>query len=70
MKIIKIIIRTIFELCAIFYPYVIFLKLINASDKITIINYIGMIVYSIIAIKLFEWSFETEEKVKEEKHEN
>ena len=58
MKIIKVILRTIFELCAIVYPYVIFLKLINASDKITIINYIGMIIYSIIAINLFEWVFE------------
>lgn len=66
MKIIKIIIRTIFELCAIVYPYVIFLKLINASDKITIIKYIGMIIYTIIAINLFEWAFETKEKVKEE----
>lgn len=60
MKIIKIIIRTIFELCAIVYPYVIFLKLINASDEITVLNVIGMIVYSIITINLFEWVFEVD----------
>ena len=60
MKIIKIIIRTIFELCAIVYPYVIFLKIINASDEITVLNVIGMIVYSIIAINLFEWVFEVD----------
>lgn len=60
MKIIKIIIRTIFELCAIVYPYGIFLKIINASDEITVLNVIGMIVYSIIAINLFEWIFEVD----------
>ena len=58
MKIIKIIIGTIFELSAIVYPYGIFLKIINASDEITVLNVIGMIVYSIIAINLFEWVFE------------
>ena len=60
MKIIKIIIRTIFELCAIVYPYGIFLKIINASDEITVLNVIGMIAYSIIAINLFEWVFEVD----------
>lgn len=58
MKIIKGILRAIFELCAIVYPYGIFLKIINASDEITVLNVIGMIVYSIIAINLFEWVFE------------
>lgn len=60
MKIIKGILRTIFELCAIVYPYEIFLKIINASDEITVLNVIGMIVYSIIAINLFEWIFEVD----------
>ena len=58
MKIIKGILRVIFELSAIVYPYGIFLKIINASDEITVLNVIGMIVYSIIAINLFEWVFE------------
>lgn len=58
MKIIKVILRAIFELSAIVYPYGIFLKLINAWDKITVLNVIGMIIYSIIAINLFEWVFE------------
>ena len=58
MKIIKGILRAIFELSAIVYPYGIFLKLINAWDKITVLNVIGMIIYSIIAINLFEWVFE------------
>ena len=58
MKIIKGILRAIFELSAIVYPYGIFLIIINAWDKITILNVIGMIIYSIIAISLFEWVFE------------
>lgn len=58
MKIIKGILRAIFELSAIVYPYGIFLKIINVSDEITVLNVIGMIVYSIIAINLFEWVFE------------
>lgn len=57
-NIIKEILRVIFKLCALIYPYVIILGLTNAKDEFTIINIITAILYSIIAINLFEWVFE------------
>lgn len=57
-RIIKLALRYLFQLCAIVYPYGIFLEIINAKDEITILGTILMAVYVIVAINLFEWCFD------------
>lgn len=56
-KILKLTIRAISELCFIVYPYIIFLKLINASDEITLLGIVLMIVYVPLAINICEWAW-------------
>lgn len=55
-KILKIIIRSITELLAIVYLYIIILNLFNLPDKITIVNCIASYIYVVIMINLIEWS--------------
>lgn len=57
-RIIKLTLRYLFQLCAIVYPYGIYLELTNAKDEITILNTILMVIYVIVAINLFEWCFD------------
>lgn len=57
-RIIKLVFRSLFELCAIIFPYGILLKITNAKDEITILGSILMVIYVIIAINLFEWCFD------------
>ena len=57
-RIIKLALRYLFQLCAIVYPYGIFLEITNAKDEITILGTILMAVYVIVAINLFEWCFD------------
>lgn len=61
-KVIKLALRYLFQLCAIIYPYGIYLELTNAKDEITILGTILMVVYIIIATNLFEWCFDLESK--------
>lgn len=56
-KILKLTIRAISELCFIVAPYNLFLKLINASDEITLLRIVLMIVYIPLAINIFEWGW-------------
>ena len=56
-KILKLTIRGISELCFIVYPYITFLKLINASDEITLLRIVLMIVYVPLAINICEWAW-------------
>lgn len=57
-KIIKLALRYFFQLCAIVYPYGIFLEITNVKDEITILGTILMAIYVIVAINLFEWCFD------------
>lgn len=57
-ELIKKILKVMFELCAIVYPYGIFLQITNAKDEITILNCILSFVYCIVVLNLFEWCFD------------
>lgn len=57
-KIIKIILKNLFRLSAIVYPYICFLKLTNANDEITILNSLLTAIYCIVTVNLFDWCFE------------
>ena len=57
-RIIKLVLRYLFQLCAIVYPYGIFLEITNIKDEITILGTILMVIYAIVAINLFEWCFD------------
>ena len=61
-KIIKLTLRSLFELSAIIFPYGILLKITNAKDEVTILGTILMAIYVIVAINLFEWCFDSESK--------
>lgn len=61
-RIIKLALRYLFQLCAIVYPYGIFLEITNAKDEITILGTILMVIYVIVAINLFEWCFDLKSK--------
>ena len=56
-NIIKYILRYVFELSAVVYPYSLLLTITNAKDEITILGTILMIFYVIVVINLFEWCF-------------
>lgn len=58
IDIIKNILKCVFELSAVTYPYSILLMIINAKDEITILGTILMVIYAIIVINLFEWCFD------------
>ena len=58
INIIKNILKCVFELSAVIYPYSILLMIINAKDEITILGTILMVIYAIIVIILFEWCFD------------
>ena len=57
-RIIKLALRYLFQLCAIVYPYEIFLVITNAKDEITILGTILTVIYAIVVINLFEWCFD------------
>lgn len=57
-RIIKLALRYLFRLCAIVYPYELFLEITNAKDEITILGTILTAVYVIVAINLFDWCFD------------
>ena len=57
-KIIKNILRYLFELSAVTYLYMILLNITNAKDETTILGTILMIIYAIVTLNLFEWCFD------------
>lgn len=56
--IIKETLKCLFKISAITYPFVVFSKVVNISDEITIIRCILAIIYSTISIMLFNWCYE------------
>lgn len=62
MKLLKQILRSLFETFAVCYSYIIFLNITNAKDEITLLNFILMMIYVIVALNLFEWCFDIERK--------
>lgn len=62
MKLLKLILRSLFETFAVCYPYILFLNITNAKDEITLSNFILMMIYVIVALNLFEWCFDIERK--------
>lgn len=57
-NIIKEILKLIYKLSAITYPYVIFLKIANIPDEITILSSVFTMIYAVISIILFNWCYE------------
>lgn len=57
-NIIKEILKQLYKLSAITYPYAIFLKITNIPDEITIIGSIFTMIYAIVSIILFNWCYE------------
>lgn len=57
-NIIKEILKQLYKLSAITYPYAIFLKIANIPDEITIIGSIFAMIYATISIILFNWCYE------------
>lgn len=61
-RIIKLILKSLFQLSAIVYPYEIFLKIINAKDEITVLGFILTAIYVTVTINLFDWCFDLKSK--------
>ncbi len=57
-NIIKEILKQLYKLSAITYPYVIFSKIANIPDEITIIGCIFAMIYATLSIILFNWCYE------------
>ena len=57
-ELIRKILKVMFELCAIVYPYGTFLQITNTKDEITLLNCILSFIYCVVALNLFEWCFD------------